>query len=78
MKSVRDLVVTAVLLLVFLGVLAAIPFVIFFVVILGVAWLIYAGVHDSRIAAERRAKEIKDNDNTFQKGNGSSEDRYGD
>jgi len=57
MKGLRDLIVTTLVLLGLIGVLVAAPFIVVLLVILAVGYLIYAVVHDTRIAQEERHAE---------------------
>lgn len=62
MKVLRDLAWTIVLLSLLVAVVAAVPIIIGLICFGITAWLIYAGVHDSRIQAKKRKQEIDHHD----------------
>ena len=64
MKEVRDLLLTVGLLLLLISGMAAVPFIIVLLVILGMGFIIYAYLHDQRIDVKEEAThdtESRDN-----------------
>lgn len=63
MMKLRDVVISICLLLILLGVLAAVPIVVILISIFGAGFVIYAIIHDTRVKMQNKSEEIKYYDN---------------
>ena len=62
MKAIRDVAITLVVIGGLLGVLLALPFIVFLITLLVVGYITYAVIHDNRLDAEEKAtKDDPDN-----------------
>lgn len=59
MRALRDLLVTVAVLLALVSGLAALPFLIISLVIIGTGFILYAFLHDRRIAEEQRQRDLE-------------------
>lgn len=62
MKAIRDVVIALVIVVGLLGALLALPFIVFLLTLLGVGFIVYAIIHDSRLATKEEESTIHDKD----------------